>query len=240
MDDLEIITSKDALADEMASIAAELDTENAPKLDDGVVEHGGRKYMRLANGGLQLVENIRPQSLLQDQVVRKLIAEAKALSGKVQTFRDHALDEVETFVDVLNERYGAKRGGEKGNVSLVTVDQTMKVERSIGEFIDFGPELESARALFNECVQEWGEFAKAELVSMVNRGFQLSKGKVNRSALLGLLQVQSEDQRWKDAQLALQEAIVVVARKAYPRFYEKDARGKWVAISIDLASGAAS
>ena len=243
MTDLDVITNKNDISAQMAEASAEIDaevTDILADLDDGTVEIESRKYMKLGDGGLQLVENIRPQALLQDQLVRALISQALRLSGQVQTFRDHALDEVETFVEVLAEQYGAKRGGAKGNVTLMTVDQSLKVERSIGEFIDFGPELETARALFDECVQGWSATAQAELVSMVNRGFQLSKGKVNRSALLGLLQVDSQDDRWKNAQKALQDAIVVVGRKAYPRFYKKDARGKWTPISIDVASSGAS
>lgn len=239
MTDLDVIDDKDEIGAMMAQASAEIDAEMNDilgQIDDGTTVIEGRKYMKLGDGGLQLVENIRPQSLLQDQLVRALIGQALRLSGQVQAFRDHALDEVETFLDVLAEQYGAKRGGEKGNVTLMTVDQKFKVERSIGEFVDFGPELETARALFNECIQGWSATAQAELISMVNRGFKLSKGKVNRSALLGLLQVESDDPRWKNAQKALQDAIVVVGRKAYPRFYKRDARDKWVAISIDLAS----
>ncbi len=210
----------------------------AETIGDGVEEHRGEYYMRDAKGGLRPIQTIRPQDLLKDQLVRRLIVKADTVAGQVQAFRAHALKEVDDFLDVLFDQYSTRRGGEKGSVTLMTVDQQYKVERSIGEFFDFGPELEVARALVMECLAEWTEGTRPELRAIVTDAFQTNKGKVRRTALLQLLALDIQDARWQNAMKALRDAMVVVGTKAYPRFYRKDKNGRWQPISIDIAAGA--
>ena len=53
----------------------ELDFTPVP---DGRVEVGGKVYMTTAKGGLQPVETIKPQQLLEDERVRKIVGYALA------------------------------------------------------------------------------------------------------------------------------------------------------------------
>ncbi|MCE2739647.1 MAG: DUF3164 family protein [Rhodobacter sp.] len=45
---------------------------NFTPVPDRTVEVGGKVYMATAKGGLQPVETIKPQHLLEDEVVRKI------------------------------------------------------------------------------------------------------------------------------------------------------------------------
>ncbi|MFN8992885.1 MAG: DUF3164 family protein, partial [Pseudomonadota bacterium] len=103
----------------------ELDFTPVP---DGRVEVGGKVYMSTAKGGLQPVETIKPQHLLEDERVRKIVGYALALSDKVARFKAHTFDDIDALEALLAQEYGAKLGGPKGNKTLQSYDGLMKVQ----------------------------------------------------------------------------------------------------------------
>jgi len=218
-----------------------MDDLSQAKALTGTEDVKGVQYMRDGKGALMPVQNIPAPKLMQDQTTRRLFAMAESLSAQVQAFRSQALADIDAFVELLRENYGAQRGGQKGNVILMTYDQLYKIERSVGEFIDFGPELETAKVLVTELLQEWSEGANVNLKSIVERAFQVDKkGKIRRNDLLSLLTLEIEDERWKNAMKALSDSILPRGTKEYVRFYRRaTVRDNWTAVPIDMAAGGA-
>ena len=75
-------------------------------------------YMENAKGSLVPIETIKPEHIEEDAMVRSLMAEAEDLNARLSAFKQKALGEVEAFRELISEKYGAKRGGKKGNVTL--------------------------------------------------------------------------------------------------------------------------
>ena len=214
----------------------------APILDDlpiGQVRGPGDKiYMPRADGARVPIEMVKQKDRLQDEAVRRLVATARELEAAIASFKAQAFDDVDALQALLEQQYGAKVGGSKGNVSLFSYDGLIRIQVQISDLIKFGPELQVAEALLEECVGEWVEGARAELRAIVMNAFRRDKeGQLNRGALLGLRRYEVEDERWKRAMQAIADSIQVIGSKRYIRFSSRPTLdGAWAEVSLNIAS----
>lgn len=214
-------------------VVAEHDAVNA-----GIVEVAGQKFLRNGQGNLIGISQIKPQRLLEDEMVRKVMRYALDLSAQIGRFKGHTFEDVNAFQSLLEQHYGAKAGGKKGNVTFSTFDDTMRVEVKIADQITFGPELQAAKKLVDECLVEWGADSHEALRSLVNRVFSVEKeGQINRGELFSLLALEVSDERWQRAMEAIRDSIRVIGTKAYLRFrIRPDGNSNWSTVTIDLAA----
>lgn len=213
--------------------------EPAP-IPDGRETVNGKEYLIDPKGGLQPVETVKPQHLLEDEMVRRVIGFAVALSDQVARFKGHTFEDIGGFEALLQQEYGIPNGGKRGvrgNRTFMSHDGLFKVEVRISDHIEFGPELQVAKELVDECLNEWSEDANAFLRSIVTDAFSTDKaGQINRAQIFGLLRQDIDDPRWKRAMDAIRDAMRVVGSKTYVRCYKRDEPDAgWQAITIDLA-----
>ena len=195
-------------------------------------------YLMDSKGRLVPEDIVKDQEKLEDQTVRKILAYAEDLNAQIARFRGHTFDDVSSFMDILAEKYGARRGGTKGNVTLTSYHGCMKVVVQVQDFLTFGPELQIAKQLFDACISQWARDADKNIRALVDHAFQVDKeGRINRQAPFSLRRVDIDDDDWKAAINALNDSIRVQGSREYVRFYKRpDPRGKWAAVTIDLAS----
>ncbi len=195
-------------------------------------------YMQDAKGALVPVDTIKPEHLAEDQLVKDLIVKAEQVSKVLTDYRAHALEEVAAFRELIAEKYNAKKGGAKGNITLNTFDGTLQVQVSIGEAINFGPELEAAKQLIDECVLRWSETSGPEVKALIQHAFQTNKqGKIDTGRVLGLRRLEISDPAWLSAMDAISDAVRVTGSKTYVRVYRRDPKTESkTAIPLDLAN----
>ncbi|MGV8597707.1 DUF3164 family protein, partial [Pseudomonas aeruginosa] len=94
-----------------------------------------------------------------------------------------------------------------------------------------------ARDLINECLSDWIEGARPEIVTLVNDAFRTdTKGEIRTARVLALRRLEINDERWQRAMQAIGEACQVVGSKDYIRVYERDGDSdQYRAISLDIA-----
>lgn len=180
---------------------------------------------------------VKPQHVLEDDLVRREMGFAVALSEQLSRFRVHVNDNLGAFEALLAEQYGATVGGKKGNKTLMSFDGLMKITVQVADNVVFGPELQVAKGLVDECLNDWTASAGAELKAVVTRAFNTDKeGQINRAALYSLLRLEIEDERWKQGMQAIRDAMRVVGSKSYVRFYRRaTSDAPWEPVTIDLA-----
>lgn len=203
----------------------------------GIVEVEGREHMRDGKGALVPVSMIKPQNQLEDDVVRQIMGYAIALSEQVARFKAHTFEDIGVFDALLAQEYGTSVGGAKGNKTLMSFDGLFKVQVQVADNIVFGPELQVAKTLVDECLNEWAAGARDEIKAIVTRAFNTDKeGQINRSEIFMLLRLKIEDPRWLKAMEAIRDAMRVVGSKTYVRCYRRETfDSQWQAVSIDLA-----
>jgi hypothetical protein len=212
------------------------DTAIAPATP--IVDVGGKPYMTDAKGALVPVETIKAQDKLMDEVVGKVFGFAKDLSAQIARFKEHTFADISDFQALLEQHYGARAGGVKGNLTLTSFDGLKRITVQVADRVDFGPELQVAKKLVDECLIEWSADGRAELRSIVNRAFAVDQaGKIKQAELFSILRLEIDDDRWQRAMKAIRESMRVTGTKEYVRFHERlDCRAPWVAVSIDIAS----
>ncbi|TFF20517.1 DUF3164 family protein [Jiella endophytica] len=221
----------------MSATTQTLPANEAPSLPPGAVEVGGRLYLPDSKGNLVPLDLVKAEDRLEDEMVRKCLSFAEDLSAQIGRFRGHTMEDIGAFQAILDQEYGAKRGGAKGNATFMSFDGMMKVQVQQADLIEFGAQLQTAKKLIDEYLTALTADASAEIQVFVNRAFDVDKeGQVNRSELFRLRRLQIDDKRWQDAMRAISEAIRVVGSKEYVRFYKRDSHdGAWQAVTIDLA-----
>lgn len=201
------------------------------------IDVGGKHYLRDAKGNLVPAETVKASDLLMDETVRKIMGFARELSDQVARFKGHTFEDVNALQALFRQEYDAPLGGQKGNITLTTFDGCAKVQVQVADLIEFGPELQAAKALIDECLVDWSADSHAALRALVSRVFSVEKeGHINRAELFMLMRFEIDDERWMRAMKAIRDSIRVIGSKCYVRFYERDeASDQWRSISIDLA-----
>lgn len=213
-------------------------TDQTPvQIPTGRAEINGKEYMHDAKGALVPIETIKPADQLEDEVVRKIVGYGIELSAQVTRFKEHTFNDLGDFDAVLAQEYETTKGGAKGNKTYMSFDGLYKVQVQVADHVDFGPQLQIAKTLIDECLNEWASGARPELRAIVTRAFNTDKaGQINRAEIFMLLRLEIEDPRWKRAMEAIRSAMRVVGSKTYVRCYQRATpQGSWDSITIDLA-----
>lgn len=197
----------------------------------------GKEYVSDSRGRLVPVEMIKPQHMLEDQMVREQFGWIFSLAEQIERYRGHLFSDLGEFDALIAEKYGAEKGGVKGNRTYSTVDDCYTISIRVRDVMDFGSELQAAKLLIDECLRGWTEDAAAPLRVIVDGAFNVDKeGLINKAEIFKLLRHNITDAKWLLAMDALRDAIRVTGSRTTPEFKTRSAPGeKQVSISISLA-----
>lgn len=216
------------------------------KILPGAVEVAGKQYIPNPRGDLTPVENIRPQDVLMHEMVYKQTEFARNLSCELGRFLTYTEAEIAGFDALLAQQYGVERAEEKpkgkgkgkGNRTFTSLDGLLKVTVRVADRETYGPELQQAKALLDEMVQERSTDADPFLIALVNQAFKVDReGLVDRASLMALRRLEVDDPRWPNICKAIDESRRPIGTKRYIVFHERDtADGQWRQIVLDHAS----
>lgn len=194
------------------------------------------KYMKDRKGRLVPVEQIDEHDIEMDAFVRNQVRKAKELQTVLRQFKQNAFDDCYALMDLLAEKYERKIGGQKGNVTFSTFDGSMQMRIAVQDSLTFGPELQIAKQIIDECLYDWAKDANQNLRTLITDAFEVDKeGELNTGRILSLRRIEINDERWKQAMDAISESLRIAVSKTYINFREKDSNGKYNNIPLDLA-----
>lgn len=191
-----------------------------------------------ARGVLTPVDLVKEVEQDRDQLVGEIIERAKKLNAALLEFKNSAFADIQAFVSLSAEKYGASIGGKKGNVTLCSYDGRYKIQQAHQERLAFDERLQAAKGLIDDCLTEWTKGARSEVRALIDEAFQVDKqGEVSTQRILRLRRLDIEDERWQQAMLAIDDAVQVVCSKRYIRIYERAGDSdQYVPLSLDLAT----
>ena len=189
-------------------------------------------------GNLVPDANVKAIDKLRDETVRRIWALAEALHQEMKTFKSMSFDDIAAFVQISADQYGAKIGGTKGNVQLLSFDGSLKIQRNIAEHIVFDERLQAAKHLIDECLKEWTTDGRDEIKAIINQAFNVDKkGEISTTKILGLKRIEIDHPTWLKAMQAISDSINIAGSKSYLRFYKRnDETGEYIPMSLDLAT----
>ncbi|MBP1862165.1 DUF3164 family protein [Rhizobium herbae] len=205
-----------------------------------VEDFHGVPYVRLAKNELKALSAIKPEHIEEDELVRRLSAKAVEINERLAAFRTEVFDEVMAYRDLLAEKYGVKRRGSKGNITLSTVDTTLRLLIQVADTLTFGPELEVAKEIIDECIRRWSDGSSDNIRALVDQAFQVDKvGKINADRILALRRLKMTDEtgQWEKAMGIISDSVRTMTSKEHARFYSVDRdSGDQTRIALDLAN----
>jgi aminopeptidase N len=180
---------------------------------------------------------IKPVDAMRDQLVQQLVDRASGLNKQLNDYKAQAFGDIQAFIELSAEQYNVKIGGKKGNVTLYSFDGRYKVQQAVQERVAFDERLQAARALIDECLTEWTENARPEVIALVNDAFRTdTNGEIRTARVLALRRYDIDDERWLRAMAAIGDACQVIGSKSYIRVYERVGdTDQYRSISLDIA-----
>lgn len=203
-------------------------------------DHNGVAYVSKGKGELIALSAIKPEHIEEDELVRRLTDKAVKINETLAKFRGEVFDEVVAYRDLLAEKYGVKRRGSKGNITLTTVDTSLRLTIQVSDTLAFGPELEIAKEIIDGCIRRWAEGSNDNIRALIDQAFQVDKaGKLNTDRILALrrLKIVDDTGEWEKAMTVISDAVRIMSSKEHARFYAVDKNtGVQDRIALDLAN----
>lgn len=194
------------------------------------------RYRQDAKGNLIPLENIKETDLLRDELVMEIVAKAQAVRDTIAEFKQSAMDDIAAFAQLSAEKYGAKLGGAKGNIRLMSFDGAYRIALAMQDTLSFDERLAAAKALIDECINEWTAGSRPELKALINDAFQVDKeGNISTTRVLGLRRLSIDDEKWHRAMDALSDSVQVQTSKPFVRVYRREDNGEYSLMSLDIA-----
>lgn len=193
-------------------------------------------FRKDSEGNLIAIGNITTSQLVEDKLATRMVKRAIRVQNFMRSFKAAVFRENQKALDEILAANGAGRGGQKGNVRWISFDGQYKLEIQVRDRMEFGPELHAAQSLLGEYLSEISNDATNDLRTLINATFSVGEDQsCNVSDVLRLMRYQIKHPKWVAAMEAIKNAIRVTGSATYARFYEKNRRGEWDAISLDLA-----
>jgi hypothetical protein len=174
---------------------------------------------------------VKPIDRQRDELVEELFARYSVLLYQCEQFSDSAHADIDAHLQLVQEKYGVKLGGQVGNLVLTSYDGTHKIVRAVDKVIAFTDEIHAAKKLIFACVEEWITEARPELKVLVEDAFRQDKqGHLSAGRILGLLRLEIADARWVQAMQAIKDSVRVQNTRTYLRFYRRTPNGGYMHI----------
>ena len=195
------------------------------------------RYRKDHRGAFIPIAQIREIDLARDELVMEKAAKIEAAQAALKSLQAELMGDIAAFVEISAERYGAKVGGDKGNVTLMSFDGTYKLKRQTSESSGFDEGLRAAKNIIDECLEEWSRNSPVPLRAIVEQAFDVNKeGRINTNAILSLRRLKIDDERWQQAMQAISDSLQTQDSKAYVRLYKRDETGKYNAVPLDMSA----
>lgn len=193
-------------------------------------------YMMNGVGHLVPIETIKEIDLARDEFVKSVVSKAGDVSTILNTFKNQLAGDMQAFLELSAEKYGADLGGARGNLSLTSYDGKYKILRAVSERLDFDERLQAAKELVDDCLRQWSKDAGPELRTLVESAFQVDKkGRINARRILSLRTLKIDHPTWKKAMEAISDAVTVIGSCTYYRVYQRDDEGNYNQINLDFS-----
>lgn len=187
------------------------------------VDFNGHWYLRNAKGALVPHSAIKPIDLLIDELVREMRADALELAARIRDFKQSGFERVGALNALLAQDFNTSVGGAGGNITLTSYDGCAKVQIAVAERITFGPELQVAKAMIDDCLTGWSATSHPYIRALVDRVFSVEKeGAISHTGIFMLFQVNIEDEKWQRAMDAIRASIRPVGSTTYIRIQDRD------------------
>ncbi len=195
----------------------------------------GKLNMWLDGEGNEVPEKyIAKEHKDRDKLVSSLVAKARQLNLVIKNEKKLMEQAIAKFLDD-----SAQREGEEwvGGTTLYNFSMDEAISIKIAKKWTFDEKLQIAKQKIDKVIEARSATSDDLIVALVNRAFKVdSKGEVDAKQLIGLRQLQVDDELWNEAMELIADSQKVQSTKTYFYFQEAGEDGKLVSIVLDFAA----
>lgn len=184
-----------------------------------IKEIDGTKYYLKSDGSLVPETQVKDIDKLRDQVVQKAAENLMDLKTRMIQEKTAVIEDILEFMDVSAEQYGVKLGGEKGNLTLTSIDGNVRLEYKNNDSITFNEQIQVAKQLIDEYLDDLTKDSNPELRTIVSAAFRLRQGRIDVKSVLRLREYNISDERWRKAMDVIDDAKQIISTKKSLRLY---------------------
>ncbi|WP_040509159.1 DUF3164 family protein [Gluconobacter morbifer] len=180
-----------------------------------------------------------PRRLLAHDTAHKLVSQAHVLRDIIREEKLKFYAEVDAYIDLVLESYGARLGGSRGGLRIEAIDGVCKVDVSVTDYQSVTAAIEAARVLMNEILDDLVGDASDDLRAIVANAFARNSktGKISTERVLSLRQLSLSHPKWPQAKDAISDAVVTAGSKRYIRFHERATPSDpWKQVDLNFSS----
>ncbi len=182
----------------------------------------GTRYYLKSDGSLVPESQVKDIDKLRDQVVQDAAEKLMDLKTRMIQEKTAVVDDILEFLNVSADQYGVKLGGDKGNLTLTSIDGNIRVEYKNSDTITFNEQIQVAKQLIDEYLDELTKDSNPELKTIVSAAFRLRQGRIDVKSVLKLREYNINDERWKKAMDIIDDAKQIVSTKKCLRLYVRN------------------
>lgn len=184
-----------------------------------IKEIDGTKYYLKSDGSLVPETQVKDIDKLRDQVVQKAAENLMDLKTRMIQEKAAVIEDILEFMDVSAEQYGVKLGGEKGNLTLTSIDGNVRLEYKNNDSITFNEQIQVAKQLIDAYLDDLTKDSNPELRTIVSAAFRLRQGRIDVKSVLRLREYNISDERWRKAMDVIDDAKQIISTKKCLRLY---------------------
>ncbi|EOW2077614.1 DUF3164 family protein [Vibrio parahaemolyticus] len=187
-----------------------------------------------ASGNLISKANISAIDLRKDAFTASMVEQVKDQQKRLAQFKENLVKAFETFRTELLEQYDAKlhTRGSGDNVTIYSFDGRYKMSYKTPKLKALGPEFEASRELAREWFHKNKDNAPHDLLLPAQEFYT---GEMTLNKALKFIGWKVQDPILVKAQAAAKDSMIVIGKKSYFNFYERDEEGEYQAVHLNFA-----
>lgn len=177
---------------------------------------------------------VRADEKLKSEMLEKIIVKVKNAHDQKIKLLAEIDEEIDTYMNLLRDVYRIPVKETKGNVTLVSFDGKIKLQKAVSEVIELNEKLQLAKEKIDQVIKKEATETTALIKTLLTQVFEVDKkGKINIRQVLALRAYDIDDPLWVEAMALIDEAITVTGTKSYTRFYSRESvEDAWTNLAV--------
>lgn len=170
----------------------------------------------------------------KDKFASKIVAKAEALNKKLTEFKQMLVEGGDEIWAEMQEAEGVRTG--KKGYSISSFDKNIKIEMNQSERIEFDDQIEIAKALINEYLDEKLNDTDADLKALVHHAFETRSGQLDTKRVIGLFKLKINHSKWIRAMEIIKKSMSSNLSKRYVNIFVKNANGEYKDVKLNFSA----
>jgi len=170
----------------------------------------------------------------KDRYALKMAKKAKDLNNRITEFKQEMMEDGDSIWEEMQAAENVRTG--KLGYSITSFDKSVKIEVNQSTRIEFDGQIEIAKTLITEYLDDKLNEADADIKQLVHHAFESNKGQLDTKKVIGLFKWNIKHDKWVRAIELIKKSMTTNLSKRYATIMVKDANGEYKDIKLNFSA----